>query len=196
MKKIILSSILFATLIFSANAQTPDVKLGAKGGVNFSNITNSDMDSKTGFHVGLLAEMFLNEQFSLQPEILYSTQGAELMGDHLSTKYNLEYVSVPVMAKYYIADGLNLQVGPQFSFLSKAETKGEIEGLGSGTINVKDNTESFDFGVNFGLGYEFAAGVFVDARYNLGLSKINKQSLPNVEDGKNSVFQVSLGYKF
>ena len=196
MKKIILSSILFATLIFSVNAQSPDIKLGAKGGVNFSNITNSDMDSKTGFHLGVLAEMFLNEQFSLQPEILYSTQGAELKADHLTTKYNLEYLSVPVMAKYYLADGFNLQVGPQFSFLSKAEAKGEIEGLGSGTIDVKDNTESFDFGVNFGVGYAFAAGVFVDARYNLGLSKINKESLSDVDDGKNSVFQISLGYKF
>lgn len=196
MRKIVLTSILFASLIFSANAQVPDVKLGAKGGVNFSNITSSDMDSKTGFHIGVLAEMFLSEKFSIQPEILYSTQGAELKGDYTSAKYNLEYVSVPVMAKYHLVDGLNIQVGPQFSFLSKAEAKGEIDGFGSGTVDIKDSTESFDFGVNFGIGYEFAAGVFVDARYNLGLSKVNKESLPNIDDGKNSVFQVSLGYKF
>lgn len=196
MRKIVLTSILFASLIFSAKAQTLDVKLGAKGGVNFSNITSSDMDSKTGFHIGVLAEMFLSEQFSLQPEILYSTQGAELKEDYSSVKYNLEYISVPVMAKYYVADGFNLQVGPQFSFLSKSELKGEIEGLGSTTLNVKDSTESFYFGVNFGLGYEFPVGVFVVARYNLGLTKVNKESTPNVDDGKNSVFQISLGYKF
>src|SRR5690554_7681134 len=87
MKKIVLTSILFASLIFTANAQVPDVKLGAKGGVNFSNITNSDMDSKTGFHIGVLAEVFFSEQFSLQPEILYSTQGAELKGDYSTAKY-------------------------------------------------------------------------------------------------------------
>ncbi|HLW14891.1 MAG TPA: porin family protein [Flavobacteriaceae bacterium] len=196
MKKIVLTSILFASLIFTANAQVPDVKLGAKGGVNFSNITNSDMDSKTGFHIGVLAEVFFSEQFSLQPEILYSTQGAELKGDYSTAKYNLDYVSVPVMAKYYVVDGFNIQVGPQFSFLSKAEAKGEIDGIGSGTLDIKDNTESFDFGLNFGLGYQLPVGVFVDARYNLGLTKINKESISNMDDGKNSVFQISLGYKF
>lgn len=196
MKKIVLTSILFATLIFSAKAQTPDIKLGAKGGVNISNITSSDMDSKTGFNVGLLAEMFLDEQFSLQPEVLYSTQGAELKNNNSSAKLNLEYISIPVMAKYYIVDGFNVQVGPQFSFLSKSELKGEINGLGSATLDVKDSTESFDFGVNFGLGYELPVGLFVDARYNMGLTKVNKESIPDIDDGKNSVFQISLGYKF
>lgn len=196
MKKIILTSIVFAALAFSAKAQTPDIKLGAKGGVNFSNITDSDMDGKTGFHVGVLAEAFLSEKFSIQPEILYSTQGAELKNDNSSLKLNVDYINVPIMAKYYVADGFNIQAGPQFGFLTKAETKGTLDGIGSGTIDVKDSAESFDFGVNFGLGYELPAGLFFDARYNLGLSKINKESVSWAEDGKNSVFQVSVGYKF
>lgn len=195
MKKIILTSIVFATLAFSAKAQTPDIKLGAKAGVNFSNITDSDMDSKTGFHVGVLAEAFLSERFSIQPEILYSTQGAEIKNDNSSLKVDLEYINVPIMAKYYVADGFNIQAGPQFGFITKAETKGELLGV-TATGDVKDDTESFDFGVNFGLGYELPAGLFFDARYNLGLSKINKESVSWIEDGKNSVFQISVGYKF
>lgn len=195
MKKIILSSILFATLAFSANAQVPDIKLGAKGGVNFSNITNSDMDSKTGFHIGVLAEAFLGEQFSIQPEIIYSSQGAKLKNDNSSLKLNVDYINVPIMAKYYVADGFNIQAGPQFGFLTKAEWKGEFGGI-SATEDIKDSLESFDFGVNFGLGYELPVGVFFDARYNLGLTKVNKESISGEDDGKNSVFQVSVGYKF
>ncbi|WP_408583014.1 outer membrane beta-barrel protein, partial [Myroides odoratimimus] len=53
--------------------------------------------------------------------------------------------------------------------------------------------KSFDFGVNFGAGYELPMGVFFDARYNVGLSKVNKEGS---EASKNGVFQLSVGYKF
>ncbi|WP_408582810.1 outer membrane beta-barrel protein, partial [Myroides odoratimimus] len=75
MRKITLSLIAALAIGFSANAQTPDVKIGAKAGLNVSNLTNSDASSRTSIHVGAVAEIFINEKFSIQPEILYSELG-------------------------------------------------------------------------------------------------------------------------
>lgn len=141
-----------------------------------------DSKSKAGFHVGALAEIFINEKFSVQPEILYSSQGVKGKGSD-SSKNNLDYINVPIMAKYYVIDGLSLQAGPQIGFNVKAKSAGE---------DIKDLINTVDFGLNFGAGYEIAMGIFVDARYNLGLSKVAKE----IKSSKNGVFQLSVGYKF
>lgn len=195
MKKIILSAIALGAFSFAAQAQTPDLKLGAKAGVNLANITNAEADMKTGFHVGVLAEIFINEKFSVQPELLYSSQGAKSKVEGIEYKSSLDYINIPIMAKYYVMDGLSVQAGPQVGFLVKAED--EISGgIASGTRDIKDELQSVDFGINLGAGYELPMGVFFDARYNLGLSKINKESESGMKDLKNGVFQISVGYKF
>ena len=118
MKKLVLVVFLF---VGYANAQT--VQFGAKAGVNFATIGGDgteEVKSLTGLHVGLVSEIFLGENFSLQPEVLYSTQGAmnedteTLDGVTYSYKneLKLDYINVPIMVKYYITPGLNLQVGP------------------------------------------------------------------------------------
>lgn len=195
MKKIILSAIALGAFSFAAQAQTPDLKLGAKAGVNFANLSNSDGDMKTGFHVGVLAEIFINEKFSVQPELLYSSQGSKIKEEGIESKLNVDYINVPIMAKYYLMDGLSVQAGPQVGFLVKSENK--MSGGGESlTLDIKDSTQSVDFGLNFGAGYELPMGVFFDARYNLGLTKVNKESESGIKDYKNGVIQVSVGYKF
>lgn len=42
MKKIILSALALTAFTFTANAQTPDLKLGAKAGVNFANLNGGE----------------------------------------------------------------------------------------------------------------------------------------------------------
>ncbi|WP_267739639.1 porin family protein [Myroides injenensis] len=194
MKKITLSLVAALAFGFAANAQTPDVKFGVKGGLNFSNLTNfNDASSLTGFHIGGLAEIFINEKFSIQPELLYSAQGAsvdgpiyadgEFIGIIKDAKLKLNYINIPVMAKYYVWEGLNIQAGPQFGF--NVDSKLE-------SVDVKDSFKTFDLGVNFGAGYELPVGLFFDARYNVGLTKVNKEG----DNVKNGVFQLSVGYKF
>lgn len=205
MKKTIFTLMAFTAFSSVIYAQTPDVKIGVKAGVNFANLTDGDM--KTGFHVGGLAEIFINEKFSVQPEVLYSTQGSKqssttsipgLMTTTYKAKLNLDYINVPIMAKYYVAEGFNVQAGPQIGFLMKAEMDVDADATGLGGISasgdIKDQMNSIDFGLNFGLGYELPMGVFAEARYNLGLTKLPKEK--ELGDYKNSVIQVSVGYKF
>jgi len=212
MKRIILSLIAVLALSLTTSAQTPEIKYGAKAGLNISNITNTNGGSSlTSFHIGGVAEIFIKEKFSIQPELLYSAQGSSFDGIidipynnteipvNVETSLKLNYINIPVMAKYYLTKGLNVQVGPQFGFLTsaklkidKATYKGQTLPLESNNQSVKDQFNSFDFGVNFGAGYELPVGVFFDARYNVGLSKVNKEG----DASKNGVFQLSVGYKF
>ncbi|MDR0230220.1 MAG: PorT family protein [Flavobacteriaceae bacterium] len=221
MKKIVLSVLAVGAFTFTTNAQTPDIKFGAKAGVNFSNLRNyEDKDfglsnsMKTGFHIGVLAEIFINEKFSIQPELMYSTQGAKLKleleapGASLNVKTitKLDYINIPIMAKYYVMEGLSVQAGPQLGFLTSAKNEFDsfsFSGFGLSISeeeiksemnlgDIKKDSNSVDFGLNFGAGYELPMGVFFDARYNLGLTKVNKAD----KGIQNSVFQLSVGYKF
>ena len=59
--------------------------------------------------------------------------------------------------------------------------------------------KDFDFGVNFGLGYNVTDNINVGARYYMGLTKIgDNKNNNNVEVGdvKNHSFSVGVGYSF
>lgn len=173
-------------LIGKVNAQ--DVKFGLKIGMNIASVNGSNannLDSRTGFVLGATAEIRFTEKFSIQPELLYSAQGAQQRDSYT---YDLNYVSLPILAKYYIAKGFTVEAGPQFSFLIKDQL------VPKDTYNEnKQNTdaENFDFGINLGLGYQFNSGIFFQTRYNLGLIAISENP-----DIKNGVFQMTLGFQF
>ena len=157
------------------NAQ--DVKFGLKGGVNFASFSGKDVenvDSKTAFHVGVLAEIPLLDKFSLQPELLYSVQGIKENDDN--AEFKLNYLQLPLMGKYYVTDEFSLEAGPQVGFLLSAKAK--VEGEGEG--DIKDNMNKTDFGLNFGLGYTLGNRLNVNARYNFGLSKIYNKAYKSV----------------
>lgn len=183
MKKIILTAVALCALSF-ANAQ--EAKFGVKAGLNLSNWTGGDVDGtsiKAGFQAGGLVDIKVSDKFSVQPEVLFSLQGVKVDGG----KYNTSYINVPVMAKYYVADGFSLEAGPQIGFLVSAKAKAD----GGGSSDVKDMFKSTDFGLNVGAGYDIAENVNLGARYNFGLSKI-----VDGVDVKNSNIAIALAYKF
>ena len=196
MKKIILT--VAAVFAFGfANAQ--ETKFGVKGGVNFANFSGDveDNSSKVGFNVGGFAEIKLSDKFYLQPELLFSTQGAQEEytenGGNYKVKANLSYLNIPLMAKLYVADGFSLEAGPQIGFLTSAKYKVEFGGNES-EVDAKEEFESTDFGFNLGAGYDFTANLSAGVRYNLGLTNIVKNS--GEDEVKNTVLSVSLAYKF
>lgn len=178
MRKLIL--ILIAILSIDGYAQ--GIKVGLKAGVNYANFTNSDIqtDAITSFHGGLVTEFSLLKNFSLQPELLYSTQGAELNDFGQQIKNELGYISIPVLAKFYLNDNLSLEIGPQASFL--LSERNEVDAGDSNT---------FDFAVAGGLTYKFGKHFFVQGRYGLGLTEPKRDAAV-----KNSVLQGSIGFMF
>ena len=199
--KLFSAGILMIGAITTANAQSSDAltpSFGIKGGVNFASITGDDFDSpdsRTSFHVGVLAEFPLTEMFSLQAEALYSGQGfesdldGEIFGGEGKVEYQLDYINVPVLAKVYILDGLSIEAGPQFGFKVNEEIDANANS-DDGDLNL-DEAEDFDFGVAAGVTFETPMGLFATGRYTQGFTDI-----VNNRDIKNSVFQIGVGYKF
>lgn len=196
MKKIIFTVVLAFFFGFVNAQDRKDMSFGVKGGLNISSITNAEEDgvnskSLVGFHIGFFGEFMISDQFAIQPELLYSTQGVKLEFDGEEGDLKVDYINVPVMAKYYLADAFSLELGPQIGFLvsSKVESGGLSE-------DVKDETKPIDVSLGFGANYNFAEKFMLGARYNLGLTRLQEELFPGESESKNSVFQISLGYRF
>ena len=180
MKKLILL-IAVATLSIITYGQAK-IAIGVKGGLNFSkaDVSNFSTSGKTGYHGGAYA-LFKFSKIGIQPEIIFSQQGSVVDIDDWNTKY----LNIPIIVKLYIAAGVNLQTGPQFGFLSKAE-------LQNGN-KIADKLKSSDLSLAMGAGWDAPFGMNFTARYNLGLS--NNSSGSKIESIKNQVFQVSVGIR-
>lgn len=240
--------LLFFTALFSfvaiSNAQ--ELNYGLKIGGNLSNLngnypdnpdeyTTIDNKSKLGFHIGGFVEYKINDKFSIQPELLFSTQGnkLEIVEEFYDSYYDetekvsltqnskFAYLNLPIIFKYQIVDNLSIEFGPQVGFLASAKADleykdynypsdnenitidllkdGTYEFLGE-TIQVKKGMNRIDFGLNLGASYDFTENIFVQGRYYYGLTKVDKNSTNALDYSswnlKNSVFQISLGYRF
>ncbi|UGS21864.1 porin family protein [Flavobacterium cyclinae] len=209
MKKMIFSAL--ALVVFGVS-QAQEIKYGAKAGLNISNVSGDIENNKPliGAHLGAFVEVKLTDKFAFQPELLFSMQGVKIDYSESAVDYSysykednkINYLNVPLMAKYFATEKLFLEAGPQIGFVLSAKSDIEetetfmgITDSFSGDVDIKDNLKSVDFGLNFGLGYEFTSQFFASARYNVGLTNINNASGSSA-DLKNGVVQFSFGYKF
>jgi len=187
MKKTILVALLLVAI--STNVQGQFVKFGIKAGLNYANQTGTDItvnaktyqtEAITSYHAGIIAEISVFESLSIQPELLYSTQGATYKNVAEEIKSKVGYLSIPVMAKIYLNKTLSLELGPQASFLLSGKDQ-----------FVAKDPNTFDFSVAGGLGIKVSENIFISGRYGLGLTEVSKDAKT-----KNSVVQVSAGIMF
>jgi len=195
------------------------VEVGAKGGLNYSNL-NMSKDGRlystyyhagVGYHIGGYAT-FKFKKIAIQPELLYSNQNQYFTTPNYSNlKTTLNYINIPVMFKYYPVGSLNVQVGPQFGFL--ASSKGDLNQIQNGNFagqpvlnqDLSSYLRSTDFSIVFGAGINLPVNLNLSVRYTVGITDINKNSGgANFSGGlepsfstaytRNQVFQVSIGY--
>ncbi|MBW2961221.1 porin family protein [Mesonia aestuariivivens] len=160
-------------------------EIGGQVGYGISNVYTDDdsADSKGVFHIGAVAQYNFNEDWSLVGELLYDQKGYSYT-DGTDGEESINYLSVPVMAKYNFGSSTKfyLQAGLYGAFLLSAE--GEFEGR---DVDTKDAYESTDFGVAFGLGVEFPIQenlkLFVDLVANSGFSNIAAESDFDITNG-------------
>ena len=177
--------------------------IGIKAGPNFATIdtkssAGENYKNRAGFHGGAFV-LIKAAKIGIQPEIIFSQQGSKVEINSKDFESNFSYVNIPIILKLYTVAGINIQAGPQFGFITNAETPIQDQ-LNPGSYkvaDVKDKMKKSDFTVALGLGWDLPFGLTIDARYNLGLSKIYDKApdAQQTEDAKNQVFQLSLGYK-
>ena len=180
----------------AVNAQG-SVKVGITGGLlnidtdvdlsvlGFS-LANLDAIGETGFYIGLLADIPASETFHFQPELTYGSAGDQ------------SYFFLPVMAKIYVFKGLNLQLGPQFTYSSNLDeikdAIGDIEDIIGSGEDLDDVLKSFTVEIGFGAGFDITDKFSVQARYAVPLSDIYDGPLGSSLDIKTAFFNFGLTY--
>ena len=176
--------ILVFTFFVSLPLFSQDIFLGAKAGLNLTNIIGENVDGfeqTTGFHAGISSEFSFSEYFSSQVEILYSTKGTVAS----NLEITMDYLSLPVMIKVYPIEPLSLDIGPEFSYLlNNTVTQNGID------VDPY-NYEDLDVGLLVGLTYKTSIDLYIQARYVMGVTEFDTSG-----KWKNQVFQFSLGYNF
>lgn len=222
MKKLFaLVALCVATVGASAQSEVGTFSLQPKIGFNVSFLTNvwktklsvplgepmtGDRDVKAGFVAGVEAEYQITPVISVAAGLLYSIQGTrwedlETIGegyrsmskDHM---FDLSYLNIPIVANFYVAKGFALKAGVQPGFLLDSKKKETYYDAQNREVKASDDIEGikkFDLSIPLGASYEFN-NVVIDARYNLGLTKVC--SGDEDKASKNSVIQVTVGYKF
>jgi hypothetical protein len=217
-------SVLFFGFSLFSLAVHAQIRVGVKVGLNESEIITSNNQfvevggnsqnlrnfPKAGFNGGLLLSIPLSKKFSLQPEAVYSTQGADgkptvAYSVSATEVYKFNYVNIPLLLKYKLPLGIFLETGPQLGLLVKADIDESVVGTYTTThYSVKNQYKSTDIAWVLGAGYLSPFNVGFDIRYNLGLTDFSNsaptpgmQQLP-IENGsiKNSVVQIGIFYVF
>ncbi len=98
MKKVLLIAVVAAFGFTSVYAQ--GIRLGAKAGLNLASVSGDDadgFDGRTSSHFGAVAHIGISEKFAVQPELIYSAQGATA-DDDITAK--LDYLNLPILAGF------------------------------------------------------------------------------------------------
>ena len=202
MKKTIV--VMSALIIGCATVKAQKISFGVKAGVQQNNLTLKQKESGEwtranitgmGFHVGGIADISLNQQFSLQPQLLFNSKSIAMSS---MQKINMFAIDIPVNFLYTHA-GFFAGVGPNFSYGISAKSK--MDGSDSQDMYKKydeggedaSQLKRFELGANLTMGYKFGNGVMISTNYAQGLSNISGYATSN---NKFSTRQVglSIGY--
>lgn len=210
MKKIIFS-LTICLLIAAVSYAQNDISYGIKGGLNYSNLVYEfedsnndflDFNAKVGFYAGGFINISLSDKFALQPELLYSSQGAKLDIDYSQVLIfdqndptfleNEEDVNVkqsklllPILLQYKIGSDFSLFLGPQITYTLNFET--EVDSGDELVVSRFQDDDKIGIDVSARLGYKVSENMMIELGYFRGLT--NQNSV------KASVFQLGLAHK-
>jgi hypothetical protein len=184
--------LLLALLFFAATTSFAQTKIGITAGVNLANLTGSDAGDnnamKIGVHGGLVADLGISDNFMIEPGVLFSMKGSQ-DSENSDNKLTLNYIEIPILAKYKLESGLNFFLGPYVGFLMSATAD-------PGGVDVKDFMETTDFGLKVGIGYQLESGLGFNAHYEMGLATIAKDVAGESQTVNNTVIGIGISYMF
>jgi len=188
--------LLFSAAILFSLAGTAQFHIGAKAGANVIKVDGQSFKDqfRYGYHLGGFMEIKLSKKLEFQPEVLFNQYSTRLDSNYKNIYENvfnpsagnnikLNYLSIPLILDYKLANFLRLQVGPQVGVL--------IDQNRSLLQNGGDAFKRGDFSMLGGAELQLA-GFRVTGRYMVGLSNIN--DIDNKDKWKSQGFQLSVGF--
>lgn len=198
MKKTLIISMLLVLSISFAFAQA---SYGVRAGLNLSNFNgDGNKDNKVGFNAGFMMDYPVHSLIRIQPELNYTQRGnhseVKLLGTTIKTDNLLHYVELPIFLKGSFAiasDNFKIEpyAGPEFRYLVKGTKKIKGGSNESSGDYDKDDINSFDYGVGFGLDLRINQDMLLGARYSMGMAEVFKHA-----NSKNTAIMFNLGYSY
>ena len=189
------------TLLF-INCGYGQIRIGLKAGGNLANLDDFDQTKmKLGVSAGPVVQIHMGQSLFAQTELLYSIKGAKAEQTQTGSdiNLNLNYITLPILFGYKAAPNFSLKLGPELGYLLSAKSSVD----GGSTTDISKYYESFDFGADLGMAYQFKK-LTVDLRYNYGLLDLlnitqtdaNGNPIGEEKKGSNRVLHFSLAYFF
>lgn len=203
MKTLLKTFTFFFALSLITSSTQAQINFGVRAGVNLANQTfeqdglTIEPDGKLGLTFGVLADVGLTDNLSIQPEVDFIQKGMQLelefFGETTKSKQTWNYIEIPVLVKYkFGTDAVKAAVmaGPSLGFALSA--KDDTDGVETDLDFDEDGVKRGDLGFNFG-GMVGFGNFFVDLRYQLGLSNLADDDEVTVN---NKGLILGVGYMF
>jgi hypothetical protein len=201
-----ISSQVVIALLFGDKLNSPVLKFGLDGGINFSRLT--DMSSSkfiSGFNLGLYFDILLKKNTNwyihtglilkspmgggnLNPYLLYDAE-LDSMFVNGNVKRELRYINAPILVRYVFGKQFFIEAGPMAGLLVKATD------VFQNSVNDKDDIaynnniykkcNFFDIGVMGGIGYHFMKGTGMNLGFRYYYGFIGNPTESTYGTGKN-----------
>ena len=181
----------------------------------------SQSRGNSGFTIGAEAQYQFNKTFGLSVGVFYAQQGVKwnvkgfkddiktigtngeekILGqivfkDNLILNYNT--LDIPVMANFYVWEGLALKAGlePQITLNQKVNGEYVIDIDGTESVGNASEYNLCLLGLSLpvGVSYEYNNVIF-DLRYHLGLTNIENNNAYYNTDHRSQMLTLTVGYK-
>lgn len=207
MKKfLVMAAMVLSSVGAFAQYQKGDFTIQPKVGLSAASSSAEKAKFIAGFVGGVEAEYHFNKLVGLSFGANYSQEGCKFEKSDLSAlnvtddlTFKMNYINVPVLANFYVADGLAVKAGVQVGFKASAKAKcgDEVDMDGAVLRGVtKFTAKSTNISIPIGISYEFS-NVCLDARYNIGVSDLyTAEGFFSSGSASGQVLQLTLGYKF
>lgn len=189
---------LFTATTMFAQPEAGTFSVAPKAGIVIGTSNGDGTKAKVGFIGGVEAGYQIAEPFAVTLGVNYAQYGNKI--ENSDVKYNMNYLTVPVLFNYYPVKGLAIKTGLELGFKASAKLSD-----GEDDVDIDDffqvmgadvKTKSVIMSIPVGASYEYN-NVILDARYNIGVTRAFSGSILGTEaDAKLSQFVITLGYKF
>jgi hypothetical protein len=198
--------ILLGFLCFQVNTYPQIVKMF--GGLNLTKYGSSSgsestsFSQKSGFSGGIAFAFPVSKGLSIETDLLFSRKGSGITLPYSTTQqiagiYRYSAIGLPLMIKVDFFPGATpyFLLGPEIDFIfsHKLNLPDTQE-----VFDLKETTNHIGFGINSGIGFEFAIhpfALFFEFRYTIGLSNLLSANA-DMEKIKNTSLLLLIGGRF
>ncbi|MFC6999912.1 porin family protein [Rufibacter roseus] len=182
------------------------LKFGVKGGLNVTSMNDEDRvpDAKVtpriGFHLGVLAHYDWNDKWAIQPEVVYSKEGAKYdfpgspeIPFEYRGKTDINLINIPILVQYKIGSQFRIQTGPQTGLIINANFEDAND---KNNESRKLDIQRVNLTWAIGFGYLTKSGLGFDARYNVGITNIYPDEVYPGQSLRTRAGQFGIFYQF